>query len=172
MPVTSVPLSISADGNIRVDFVKTIAVVTAPKAATEILATTSLQLTCYLTAQLAPDASQSTFTDDRMCLTQPLERLGTTTRSLSDLEYIFDQQNAASNGNKAYMTLTPGTTGFLVVRYGIDVATAPAAGQFADVWPVECGVQVKLPGERNSTLRVKQKLGVTGPVVPDVAIAA
>lgn len=169
---TTVPPGFLADANIRVWFVTAIADVTAPKVATELLAASSVDITCYLTTQIAPNADVATVTDDRMCLRQVLEAMGTVTYSIDELQYVYDVQNAASISNKLYAAVPAGTTGFLVIRYGIDVDVAPIATQKVDVYPVQWGPQVKMPGERNTKAKVRQKPFVNGPFQQDKVLAA
>lgn len=169
---TTVPAGFLADAMIKVAFVPAIADTTGPLVATEVKAVGSVDATCYLTAQLSPGADQATITDDRMCLKQVLERPGAVTYTLDELNYVYDVQNPTSESNKLYAALPAGTTGFLVVRYGIDVDTDWAADQIADVIPVEAGAQIKMPGERNTVAKVRQKLFVTGPKQDDVTLVA
>lgn len=169
---TTVPPGFLADANIRVWFVTALADPAAPKVATEINAASSVDITCYLTTQLAPNADVATVTDDRMCLRQVLEAMGTFTYSIDELQYVYDVQNPASVSNKLYAAVPTGTTGFLVIRYGMDVDVAPAAVQKVDVYPIQWGPQIKMPGERNTKAKVRQKPFVTGPVQLDKALAA
>ena len=169
---TTVPPGFLADANIKVQFVTALADPAAPKVATEIKAASSVEMTCYLTTQISPNADQATVTDDRMCLRQVLEAPGTVTYSIDELQYVYDVQNAASVSNKLYAALPSLATGFVIIRYGIDVDTDWAAVQKGDVYPVQAGVQIKMPGERNTKAKVRQKLFVTGPKQTDVAFAA
>lgn len=169
---TTVPPGFVADASLRVWFVTTLANVTAPSLATEINAGTTVDATCYFTNGFTPDATAATITDDRLCLKVVLEDKGTTTWTMTDLNYIYDVQNAASVSNKLYAALPEGATGYFVARYGLDVDTAAAAGQKVDVIPVKLGPKVKLPPTRNTKGQVKQKPFVTGPVQQDVVVAA
>lgn len=171
MPTTAPP-GFVADASLRVWFVTTLANPAAPSLASEINAGTTVDATCYFTGGFNPDASVATISDDRLCLKVVLEDKGTTTWTMDDLNYIYDVQNPASVSNKLYAALAENTTGYFVARYGLDVDTAAAAGQKVDVIPVKMGPKVKLPPERNTKGRVKQKPFVTGPVQQDVAIAA
>lgn len=167
---SSVPPGFLADANIRAWFVPDLADPTEPSIA-ELAA--GIDITCYLTAQLAPNADVATVTDDRMCLRQVLEAPGSVTYSIDELMYVYDVQNPASVSNELYAAVPRGTTGFIIIRYGIDVDVAPvAATQFVDVYPVEWGPQIKMPGERNTKAKVRQKPFVTGPMQQDVAFTA
>lgn len=169
---TTVPPGFLADANIRVWFVPTIADPAAPKIATELNAASAIDMTCYLTTQIAPNADVATVTDDRMCLRQVLEDMGTVTYSIDELQYVYDVQNPVSISNKLYAALPMGTSGFIVIRYGKDVDVAPATTDKVDVYPVRWGPQIKMPGERNSKAKVRQKPFVNGPKQTDVALVA
>ena len=166
---TTVPPGFVADASLRVWVVTTIANTAAPTAA-EINAGTTIDATCYLTNGFSPDASVATISDDRLCLAQILEDKGATTWSISELEYVFDVQTPASVSNKLYAGLPENASVYIVARYGMNVDTAAAAGQTVDVFPVKMGPPVKLPPERNTKGRVKQKPFVNGVVQRDVAL--
>ena len=166
---TTVPPGFVADASLRVWVVTTIANTAAPTAA-EINAGTTIDATCYLTNGFAPDAAVATISDDRLCLAQILEDKGATTWSISELEYVYDVQTPASVSNKLYAGLPENASVYIVARYGMNVDTAAAAGQTVDVFPVKMGPPVKLPPERNTKGRVKQKPFVNGVVQRDVAL--
>lgn len=68
------------------------------------------------------------------------EFIGETTHEGGEITYAFaPQAAAAADGKKMWEKIPGGTTGYLVRRMGVDKATAFAAGQFVDVWPVEFG---------------------------------
>ena len=167
---TTVPPGFVADASLRVWVVTTIANTAAPIAATEINAGTTIDATCYLTNGFSPDAAVATISDDRLCLAQILEDKGVTTWSISELEYVYDVQTPASVSNKLYAGLPENASVYIVARYGMNVDTAAAAGQKVDVFPVKMGPPVKLPPERNTKGRVKQKPFVNGVVQRDVAL--
>ena len=173
MPAT-VPPGFISDASMRVWWVPlaNLANPATPGVAAALNATTSLDITCYLTGDFAPDASVATITDDRVCLKQILEDVGAVTWSVDEIQYIYDVQNPASVSNKAYAAMVGGSSGYYVARYGMDYDTAPAASQKGDVIPVKLGPQVKLPVTRNTKGKVKQKPFVNGPVLQDVALVA
>lgn len=166
---TTVPPGFVADASLRVWVVTTIANPAAPTVA-EINAGTTIDATCYLTAGFSPTASVATISDDRLCLSQVLEDKGVTTWSIDDIEYIYDVQNAASLSNKLYAGLPENAQVYLVARYGMNVDTAAAAAQKVDVFPVKVGPPVKMPPERNTKGRVRQKPFVNGVIQRDVAL--
>ena len=173
MPAT-VPPGFISDASLRVWWVPlaNLANPAAPGVAAALNAATSLDITCYLTGDFAPDASVATITDDRVCLKQILEDVGAVTWSVDEMQYIYDVQNPASVSNKAYAAMTSGSSGYFVARYGMDYDTAAAAAQKVDVIPVKLGPQVKLPVTRNTKGKVKQKPFVNGPLLQDVALVA
>lgn len=73
--------------------------------------------------------------------------IGQTTYGGGEVHYSFNPQGAAaSDGVKLYEKFTSaGTTGFFVQRLGILRSTAPAAGQFVDVYPVQIGPSFPTP---------------------------
>ena len=95
---------------------------------------TAVELICYLTkGTFGMSAETERGTDERECSVETFEVLGSTKWSVSDLEYVWEPQaDAASPTNKAYDTLKEGTSGFLVVRFGLANDTALAADQ--KVW--------------------------------------
>jgi len=136
------PTGVKTQGAVKVSFVPTIASPAAPTNA-EVIAAGSLDISCYLLADGLPRTVDNAKGNPprRLCTTKQYEQLGSTTFSIGDIHYIVDPQGAAaSTGMKAWEKLTPGTTGYFVVRLGIDpVATDWATGQFVEVWPVKLG---------------------------------
>jgi hypothetical protein len=165
---TSVPPGFVADASLRVWFVTTIANTAAPTVA-EINAGTTVDASCYFTAGFAPDAAVATITDDRLCLAVVLEDKGVSTWSIPEYEAIYDVQNPASVSNKLYAATVENAAGFYVARYGMSVDTAAIAGQKVDVFPAKMGPRPKLPPERNTKGRFKQKAFVYG--VPQIDVA-
>ena len=109
---------------------------------------TAVELMCYLSKGTFGMGSETERgTDDRECTLVSAEVLGNTKYSLNDLEYVWEPQDLTHNSvtNKAFNLLGPrtgGTTGFLIVRYGILQDTALAAGQKVDKLPVTLGPQL------------------------------
>lgn len=161
--------STPADGNVKVAFVPTIADPAAPTS-TELTGAGVIDLSCYLTADgWTPGMDEQIVSDDRLCSTQTFEQPGRSSRTLS-VKYIENPGSATDN--KAYTTLAPGTTGYLVQRRGKAFDTAFAAADIVDVWPVTAGKYDPQPPEANSVLKVAQKMFVTGTVEQGVAVAA
>lgn len=109
---------------------------------------TSVELMCYITKGTFGMGSETERgTDERECTLVATEVMGNTTYSMNDLEYVWEPQDipATSVTNKAFNLLGPrtgGTTGYLIVRYGIQQDTALTAGQLVDKIPVTLGPQL------------------------------
>lgn len=138
------PASSKAFGREKWVFVPTIANITAPTVA-EVTAGTVLDISCYLFESSGrPEASTNLVERERrLCDTTSFQQVGTTSYSGGQMVASFDPQAAAlSDGKKAWEKFTEGTTGYLVRRLGVAVATDLDTGQFVDVFPVEFGVPV------------------------------
>lgn len=170
MPLT-IPPGVDAEARINAIFAPTNSL-----SAASLSGATAVELTCYLTkGTLGVAAETETGTDERECTSQVFEVLGKTTWTVNDLEYVWEPQaNSASPTNKAYDTLKKNTPGFLVLRFGKDVDTAPAVGD--KVWqiPVTLGAQVPKQREGNAAekLKITQKVVVSGNVVQDAVLVA
>jgi hypothetical protein len=153
--------STPADGNVKIAFVSTLADPTAPTS-TELSAVGVVDLSCYLTADgWTPGLDEQVVTDDRLCSVQTFEQPGRSSRTLS-IKYV--ENPGSSTDNKAFDTLAPGTAGFLVERRGTAQATAFAAADVVNVWPIKAGQYDPQPPEANSVLKVSQKAFITGTV--------
>jgi hypothetical protein len=151
----------TADGNVKIAFVPTIADPAAPTA-TELTAVGVKDLSCYLTSDgWTPGLDEQVVSDERLCSTQTFEKRGRNSRTLS-IKYV--ENPTEPTDNVAYTTLAPGTTGFLVERRGAAYSGAFAADDVVNVWPIEAGEYDPQPPEANSVLKVAQKAFVTGTV--------
>lgn len=123
-------------------FVPTIGDITAPTAA-EVTAVSALDISRIAFASGAPTPSQSTnlaTQERRLADTTETQFIGTTTYAGGEMTYQFNPQGAAASDDvKLWEKIPEGTTGYLVRRLGVARATALAAGQFVDVYPVEFG---------------------------------
>lgn len=122
-------------------FVPTLADKRAP-VLTEVTAASGLDVTRIVFASTGKP-SQTTNRPTaarRLGDTRAYEFIGESNVTGGDMTYAFaDQAAAASAGKKLYELIPEGTTGYLVQRKGVARATAPAAGQFVNVYPVEFG---------------------------------
>lgn len=162
------PISILGDGNVKVSWVTTITNQAAP-AITELNATSSVDLSCYLTADgLTTGSDEQGVTDDRLCSTQTYEKPGRFSDTL-ELMYVYQPQVPAAADNKAFFTLVQLTSGFIVIRWGKAYTSAYAAADRVNIYPSQCGVQREQPPEANSVLKIAQKIWVSGQVRRNVA---
>jgi hypothetical protein len=174
MPVT-IPSGVKAEGTLKVAFVPTIAVVTAPTTV-EVNAAGALDVSFFLTAgNFQPTGEQARGEDRRVGSKQTFETLGREKSTIADLEYIADPQAAAAVvTNKAMELFVPGVSGFFVVRYGLDAETVDfTAAQKVDVWPMIFGVQNKVvlaDNDEFAKIRITQPVAVTGIVRKQVAL--
>ena len=171
------PTGVTAQGNVKVIYVATIADPTAPKL-TETGAASSLDLSCFLyEGGWAP--TQDTAKGPaprRLCSRIVYEKFGTTTQSLADLQYaVQPQAAAASDGKKAMEKLVEGATGWLVERLALDAVTVDMAiGQFVNVRPVVFGPQL-ISGDTSdefAEFMITQPVSQTGPTRVNRAMVA
>lgn len=166
----TIPAAVPTNATVNLWYLTSIAAPSTGATVAEMTAGTTKELQCYITGDgLTPETSENAVDDPRLCSSQIFQRRGDYTEQL-EIMYVFNLPSASDD--VARLTLPAGTTGFVVVRWGIAYATAPAAGQKTDIYPIEAGVQRKAPPTRNGVHRITQRLFVTSTVVRDVAIAA
>ena len=172
--ILAVPPGVSGDGTLRVIFVPAIADPTAPSLASEINGTGSVEATNIIMKTWGgPSNSVDKYKDERLGTINVNERNGQVTWSLDDLEYVMDPATPASDSNKLYAAVGDGsTTGFFVLRYGVDVNTDMAVDDLVWVFGVEFAPAVPMAQEANSRLRAAQGVSVTSAVYSDVAVVA
>ena len=163
--------STPADGNVRTDIVTAIADIKVPKL-TELNAASSKNISCYITAggfTFAPE--QATITDDRECDTFTASQPGRVSAGSPTITVIDNTGTAlAATANVAVETLVPGSTVYLVRRYGIAHDTAYAVTtQKVDVLHVKVGKKQRIQPEANSVLRSTYALFVQD-FAQDVAV--
>lgn len=131
---------VTAQGNIKLQFA-TAGSLTAPSLA-QVTGAGSLDVSCYF-YNWAPSVETNKVTPPRrLCTTRQFQKNGITTESIPDIQYVVNPQAAAaSDGKKAFETLVEGTTGYLYERFGTDVNTDWAVGQFVVVRNVRFGFQ-------------------------------
>lgn len=136
----------------------------------------SLDLSCALYAGV-PQVTQSaskTAMRRRACTRETYERTTSVTRAIPDISYAIEPQAvAASDGVKAYETLTEGLSGYLVQRYGPDAKATWAVGQFVWILPVVLGPALVIaPEGDDGEFQVTQVVDLTGPIRQRKAIVA
>jgi hypothetical protein len=134
----------------------------------ELTGPTAVDVICYLSkGTFGEGAETERGKDERECDTQVAEVFGTTTVTLNDLEYVWEPQaDAASPTNKAYDLLKEGTTGFIIVRYGLPSGDALAADQTVDQYPVTLGRQNRKTPEGGAA----EKFKIVQPVVVGLGV--
>lgn len=168
------PAGVTAEGNVKAQVVPAIAVKTGPTVA-EI--TAGIDISGFVMAgQFTPGTEQGRGTNRRLGSKQTFQRLGRDNPSFENIQYVYYPQSTTPDpNNKAFETLVSGYAGFVVVRFGLDAqATAWAAAQKVEVWPVEFGVQQKLPPPEDdefALLTVSQAVAVTGVVERNATVA-
>lgn len=167
----TLPLAITSDGNLKVFYTPTIADPANPTVA-ECTAVTGFDLSCYLAADgWNPSTDSQVVTDARLCSRQVFEDIGQFTDKL-DVKYVYQPQVPAAADNKAFFIFKRGATGFLIARWGTAFEPALAAGDYVDVMPITCDVQMKTPPTANEKLKIAQTLRITGPQKRDVQVVA
>lgn len=160
------PVAVAADGNIRVAWCTTLTT-TAP---TAVQCTAGVDLSFYLTPDgLKPGVDQQEATDERLADAQTFVAPGRFKITMDKLRYVFNPITPAEN--LAETALTNGATGFLVVRFGLPAATAFAAAQKIDFYPLTIGAPLHLPPEANSVLHAEVGVFVTNSIGYSVALA-
>lgn len=130
----------------------------------------------FFESSAMPDAStQMARAARRVGDVESYEFVGEVQWTLGEMRYAFNPQAAAlSDQKKAFEKFPYGTTGYLLIRKGIDRNTDLATGQFVSVYPVSFGSQVETDeGDGDSAeVAIKQGVGVTGPPAQVVALVA
>src|SRR3954449_2756717 len=121
------------DGMVKVSWVATIPDISAPSAAT---ATAGTSLESLMTPDgLSITATTADVDNSSLASTFTTMKAGRRTFDIAVTCKITD----AAGGGLAYSTLVYLASGFLVVRRNLAVATAYAAAQVVEVYPVQCG---------------------------------
>lgn len=169
------PDGVVTQGMASLWFLPAIANLTAPKVlVSEFSAASAINLTGMIEG-FGVNADQSSGTDVRYGSTQVYQIPGRVTLSPSGtLNYVYDPQNPTSATYGAYLGLKLNTKGYLVNRLGVAVATAPAATQTVDVYPVQFGDQTRAPIDPTADaekFKINQAWFIVGARVADVPVA-
>ncbi len=157
-----------ADGAAKVTWVLSIANISAPTVL-ELTAVGNVALECFITADgLNLSADEGTVDNAVLCDTEDYELPG---RSKWNLELTM-QRHIAVVDDKPYQSIKRGSTGFIVIRYGLPYTTAYVAAQSVRVHTVTAGAQRPLPIEREAVVRYMQKMFVSGASDADALVAA
>lgn len=166
------PPGIDAAGNSKIVFVKAIANLSAPTVA-EIKAGTDLSCALY---SFVPSTEQSTVTRTKYCYKQATESLGRATTTIEAIEYDYNPQKLDDQAYGYYTALTPGTSGWIVDRRGLDAKSVDFSGdQVVDIYPVTLGARSRVAVDSSAEgekLRTRQAVAVSGEPLLDVKIVA
>lgn len=171
------PVATKSLGNTSVVAVATIANTSAPSLATEINASTSVNGSCYLYADMVATGETNKGTaPTRACEKTEREEFGRTKYSISDIQYVYDPQAADTTDENLFKAaMAPDTELYIVERVGLDSQTsALAVGQKVNVHHVRVGPQNRTKtgdGEFDEFSITQAVSYVTDPVY-DVAIVA
>lgn len=150
---------IVVDGQNRVDFVPTIASATLAPTAAEYTAGTRLDT--VIAASGLEGFEASTGEVDNTYFSSRFDTKVPGVSSYSGTRLICKKQTGTDT---VHTTLTTfGTSGFIVIRYGLAASTAPAAAQKINVYPIQTGDWDWMAPERNSML----KYWVATPITSD-----
>ena len=148
------------DGNVAAWFVASIADISAPKAATEVLAASSLALHTRATPDgLKVPASTDNIDNSKLGSTFTTHVVGRRKFDGLSIKYQVGDQVADKTFDT---TLVYKAQGFLVVRRGVAVSQAPAAGDSVEVYPVMCEEPVITDPTPNSIQEKTVNFQLTG----------
>jgi hypothetical protein len=155
-----------ADGNVKVAYVPTIADISAPTA-TELNAGTDLE--CLITADgLSISVDEAVVALPALCETFDAESPGRAKYAIDLTAY----RHSATVDDVAWTLLLRGLSGFLAVRYGVDVNTAWTAAQNALVFPGTAGERKPNPTTANGGVTFGSRWYVTEQPELDAVVAA
>jgi hypothetical protein len=144
-----------SDGKTRVVWVSSIANINAPT-------TTELNAGSDFTARITPDGLKldpSTADVDTSSLASTFDTK-TVGRIGFSVELTF-KRGSTGGEDLPYTTLKYGVSGYLAVRRGVDYATAWAAGQKAEVYPITCGEPQNSSPAANEVMKFVSQMMVT-----------
>lgn len=158
---------VNALGREAVVYLPTVAAPTGVTVA-EATATGAIHLTCNIRAFIA-NAEQAKTQKYRLCSKQAFDVLGRITWSIDRVRFIDDPQALNSSTTYPHKSLTPGTSGYILRRRGLDTDmgnfVAFATTQRYDLFPVQFGVVVPVPvnpEEESQEFEYDQEVAITG----------
>ena len=140
------PTAVKAQGNNSVVAVQTVATPASPSLATEINATSSVNVSFYLYGGFAPTAEANKGSAPaRLADTIEREEFGRVKTTIADLQYVYDPQaDDTDPANAAKAALPEGAEVWLVQRAGLNAETVDfAAAQQVVMHHVVLGPQNK-----------------------------
>lgn len=159
---------VEANGYVKVLFVPTIAVPSAPTVA-ELTAETAVAITYALTTTgYTHTTTEEALTTGRFTLANALQKSGKVTDEIS-ITYVYKNDLSDTISTK----LPKGATGFLVERWALENGEEWAADQVVNVIPIEAGQPLPdIPAENDPELTRTQRINVVGKVQRDVKVVA
>lgn len=143
----------------------TITDLTAPKAATELGAATSFEITSDFTTDGFPlDSTQEKTTDERLAISTVLEALGKLQYGFGDGITYVDTGAVAGHAAVVLATQTS-LSGYFVVRRNVPRTTLAAASQKVTSYPITLGPQREGPLNGQGKFNYKQAVVLTAPPV-------
>jgi hypothetical protein len=165
-----IPASVSTNGTVRAVFMPAVLDRLAPKLATEVLAVSSLDFSCYATGDgVNAETSENNIEDARLCTKAVYEQPGDRTDTL-EITYTFNPRLPLQN--KAHLELIEGRVGLIGIRWAVDAELDWEEDDMIDLYPVTLGAQRKNNPTRNGIHKITQKCFVTGKVNKDVLLVA
>jgi hypothetical protein len=153
------------DGQIKCVFVPSIANIAAPTTA-ELAAGTALE--CLITADgLDIKVGEATVSIPKLCETSVSEAPGRTTYGMT----LTMVRKTVTVEDVAWTVLLRGTTGYLVLRYGVPYATAFAAAQKVQVFPGKAGERQPQKPEQNGATKFMSQWFVSSQPNLDAVVA-
>ncbi|MGM9380344.1 hypothetical protein [Streptomyces antibioticus] len=154
-----------SDGKTRVVWAASIANINAPT-------TAELNAAADYTFRITPDGLKV----DPSTADVDTSSLGSTFDTKTAGRVGFDTELTFKRGDNPtddapYSTLKYGVSGFLVVRRGITVATAWAAGQKVEVYPMICGEPQNTQPTANEVMKFVSPVKVTDPPATSATVA-
>jgi hypothetical protein len=144
-----------SDGKTRVAWVASISNINAP---TTPELTGGLDLTARITPDgLKTDPSTADVDVSSLASTFDAKEVG---RVGVDVELTL-KRGTTTGEDQAYTTLVYGVHGYLVIRRGIDYATAWTTGQQVEVYPVACAERANVAPAANEVLKFTSQMKVT-----------
>lgn len=145
-----------SDGNTRVSWVTTIVAPAAPTVA-ELTAGKDLETFITPDGLIGFEAATAEVDNDSLASTFDTKTVGRD--SFSGTALRLKKQSGATD--MAYDTLIKGASGFLVIRRDVPHATAWAAADKVEVYPVICGQIKLLPPEANTVRKYEVPTMIT-----------
>lgn len=153
------------DGMTKVVWASSIANINAPT-------TTELNAGSDFTTRITPDGLKidpSTADVDTSSLASTFDTK-TVGRVGFEPELTF-KRGTTGGEDLPYTTLKYGVSGYLVVRRGVAYATAWAAGQKAEVYPITCGEPQNVSPAANEVMKFVSPMKVTNPPATAATVA-